>query len=107
MARVDSILSVLVHQGANELRLGTDREPKLLSHGTPKRLSLPVTSEETLRELLGEILDPKREQALRARGRVDSCNRRQAYARLRLSLLPAREGGPAAVVSARAGGGSQ
>jgi twitching motility protein PilT len=71
MARVDSILSILVHQGANELRLGTDREPKLLAQGAAKRLSIPVTPEETLRELLGDILDPEREQALRARGRVD------------------------------------
>jgi twitching motility protein PilT len=71
MARVDSILSILVHQGANELRLGTDREPKLLAHGAARRLSIPVTPEETLRELLGEILDPEREQTLRARGRLD------------------------------------
>src|SRR5580698_9199022 len=55
MARVDSILSILVHQGANELRLGTDREPRLLAHGAARRLSIPVTPEETLRELLGEI----------------------------------------------------
>ncbi len=71
MARVDSILSILVHQGANELRLGTDREPKLLSRGVAKRLSIPSTPEETLRELLGEILDAQREQALRARGRLE------------------------------------
>ena len=71
MARVDSILSILVHQGANELRLGTDREPRLLSDGIAKRLSIPLTPEETLRELLGEILDPEREQVLRARGRLD------------------------------------
>ncbi len=71
MARVDSILSILVHQGANELRLGTDREPRLLALGAARRLSIPVTPEETLRELLGEILDPEREQALRTRGRLD------------------------------------
>jgi twitching motility protein PilT len=71
MARVDSILSILIHQGANELRLGTDREPKLLSRGMAKRLSIPSTPEETLRELLGEILDAEREEALRARGRLE------------------------------------
>jgi twitching motility protein PilT len=71
MARVDSILAILVQQSANELRLGTDREPKILSFGAPKRLSIPSTTEDTLRELLGEILDVEREQSLRAHGRVD------------------------------------
>jgi twitching motility protein PilT len=71
MARVDSILAILMQQGANELRLGTDREPKILAFGAPKRLSIPSTPEETLRELLGEILDAEREQTLRAHGRVD------------------------------------
>src|SRR6185312_4523176 len=71
MARVDSILSILVHQGANELRLGTDREPKLFASGTPRRLSIPGTPESTLRALLGEILDPPREEVMRARGHVE------------------------------------
>ncbi len=71
MSRVDSLLSILSQQGANELRLGTDREPKMLAFGTPKRLSIPSTPEDTLRELLGDILDTEREQAVKAHGRVD------------------------------------
>ncbi|HEY6461334.1 MAG TPA: PilT/PilU family type 4a pilus ATPase [Polyangiaceae bacterium] len=72
MARVDSLLSILVQQGANELRLGTDKEPKMLAFGTPKRLSIPVTPEDTLRELLGEVLTPDRDKQLKAQGRVDT-----------------------------------
>jgi twitching motility protein PilT len=71
MSRVDSLLSILAQQGANELRLGTDREPKMLAFGAPKRLSIPSTPEDTLRELLGDILDAEREQAVKAHGRVD------------------------------------
>src|SRR5580698_4356841 len=71
MARVDSLLSILTQQGANELRLGTDREPKMLAFGTPKRLHIPSTPEDTLRELLGELLS-EREEALKAHGRVDT-----------------------------------
>ncbi|HEX3344404.1 MAG TPA: hypothetical protein VHS09_07510, partial [Polyangiaceae bacterium] len=71
MARVDSLLSILAQQGANELRLGTDKEPKMLAFGAAKRLSIPTTPEDTLRELLGEILTPEREQALKAQGRVE------------------------------------
>jgi twitching motility protein PilT len=71
MARIDSLLSILAQQGANELRLGTDKEPRMLAFGTPKRLSIPVTPEDTLRELLGDILTPDREQAMRAHGRVE------------------------------------
>ena len=72
MARVDSLLSILAQQGANELRLGTDREPKMLAFGTPKRLSIPVTPESTLRELMGDILTSDREKQMRASGRVDA-----------------------------------
>ena len=71
MARVDSILSIVLSQGANELRVGTDREPKMLAHGSPKRFNMPATDEVTLRELLGELLSPDREEALSERGRVD------------------------------------
>jgi twitching motility protein PilT len=71
MARVDSLLSILAQQGANELRLGTDKEPKMLAFGAAKRLSIPTTPEDTLRELLGEILTPEREQTLKSQGRVE------------------------------------
>jgi twitching motility protein PilT len=71
MARIDRILSIVADQGANELRVGTEREPKMLAYGTVKRLSIPSTSEEMLRDLLGEILTPEREESMRARGRVD------------------------------------
>jgi twitching motility protein PilT len=71
MARIDSLLSILAQQGANELRLGTDKEPRMLAFGTPKRLSIPTTPEDTLRELLGDILTPEREQAMRAQGRLE------------------------------------
>jgi twitching motility protein PilT len=70
MARIDSLLSIVIAQGANELRLGTEREPKMLASGVAKRLALPSTPEATLRELLDGLLDPEREQAMRA-GRVE------------------------------------
>ena len=72
MARVDSLLSILQQQNANELQLGTDREPKMLAHGSPKKLPLPATSEQTLRDLLGEILTPELEQGIRAKGRLQT-----------------------------------
>jgi twitching motility protein PilT len=71
MARVDSLLSIVVGQGANELRLGTDLEPKMFAHGTPKRLSIPTTPDETLRDLLGDVLSPERERSLETAGRVE------------------------------------
>lgn len=71
MARVDSLLQIVLQERANELRLGTDREPKILAQGTPKRFHIPATNEETLRALLGEILSPEREQSLNERGRVE------------------------------------
>lgn len=92
MARVDSLLSILVQQGANELRLGTDREPKMLAFGTPKRLAIPSTPADTLRELLGEILTGEREQAMRAGGRVDVRYEAAGLGAFQVKLLARAEG---------------
>src|SRR5258706_15734885 len=71
MARIDSILSILVQQGATELRLGTDRLPKMFQRGVQKRLAIPETSDETLRHLLGPLLNEERETELKDHGRID------------------------------------
>jgi twitching motility protein PilT len=93
MARIDSLLSILVQQSANELRLGTDREPKMLAFGTPKRLAIPPTSEQTLRELLGEILTPEREEAARAKGRVELSYEVPALGAFQVKLSARTDGG--------------
>jgi len=72
VARIDSLLRLVTQQGADELRLGVEREPKMFARGAPKRLSVPATSEETLRILLGEIFSPELEAELRERGQVDT-----------------------------------
>jgi twitching motility protein PilT len=92
MARVDSLLSILVQQGANELRLGTDREPKMLAFGVAKRLAIPSTPAETLRELLGEILTGEREQAMRAGGRIDVRYEAAGLGGFQVKLLARPEG---------------
>ena len=48
MAPVDSLLNLVDRQGANELRLGSDREPQMFASGAQKRLVIPKTSTETL-----------------------------------------------------------
>jgi twitching motility protein PilT len=72
MAKIERLLSLVLDQNANELRLGTDREPKMLAFGTTKRLNLPLMDGETVREMLGDILSPEREALLAERGRVDA-----------------------------------
>lgn len=71
MARVDRILMLVKDQGANELRMGTGAEPAMFAHGVAKRLSIPTTDEDTLRDLLGDVLTAEREASMRANGRVD------------------------------------
>jgi twitching motility protein PilT len=93
MARIDSILSIANQQGCAELRVGTDREPKMLANGTTKPLHLPATKEDMLRDLLGDILSAEREQMLRERGRVDvayTSDKEQAY---RVTLTARPDGG--------------
>jgi twitching motility protein PilT len=70
MARIDSILSILDRQGANELRIGSDKEPQMFADGMQKKLTMPKTSTETLRELLGDLLPADREQLIAAQGEV-------------------------------------
>lgn len=71
MPRIDSLLAIVVQQGANELRIRAGEEPKMLAHGTPRKLSLPKMSEETLRELLGELCGDDAEASLVSAGRHD------------------------------------
>src|SRR5262245_58879077 len=71
MAGVDSLLKLASQQGADELRLATDEPPRMLQRGgSPLRLSMPPTSDQTLRILLESILTPEREATLRSQGRV-------------------------------------
>jgi twitching motility protein PilT len=72
MARIDSLLSIAIDQGANELRIGSDREPKMLAYGVPKRLNMAAMGTDMVREMMGEILSPEREEALRAKGRLET-----------------------------------
>lgn len=70
MAAIDSLLNLVDRQGANELRVGTDREPQMFADGAQKRLVIPKTTMETLRELLGELLSEEREKAVAEQGRL-------------------------------------
>jgi twitching motility protein PilT len=70
VARIDGLLRLVIQQGADELRLLVEREPKMFARGAPKRLSVPATSEETLRILLGDILSAELEAQLNNQGRA-------------------------------------
>jgi twitching motility protein PilT len=94
VAGIDSILNIVVQQGADELRLGTDRAPKMLALGVPKRLSIPATSEEMLRHLLGPLLSADREQGLRRGERVEFSYEPAGLGAF-TAVLSAREGAPA------------
>jgi len=70
-APIDAILGILVQQGATELRVGTGRVPRMFQHGVQKRLTLPETSDEELRHLMGTLLTHERETELAAKRRVE------------------------------------
>lgn len=93
MARIDSLLAIVVQQGANELRLGTDREPKMLAHGSARRFHMPETNEETLRALLGDILSTERERQLGERGRIEVPYETNTGAAFHVSLTKRPGGG--------------
>jgi twitching motility protein PilT len=93
MARIDSLLTIVLQQGANELRVGTDREPRMLAYGAVKRLNMPAINEETLRELLGDILDAERERSMRERGRVEAVYESAMGQAFQVSLMARGDGG--------------
>ncbi len=70
MARINGILRIMVQQDGTELRLGTDRVPKLYRNGLPLRFLMPETDEDTFRHLLGAMLDTHEAQ-LEAEERVN------------------------------------
>ncbi len=86
MARIDSILSIVDRQGANELRLGSDREPQMFADGAQKRLAMPKTPTETLRELLGELLPAEREKQLARDGQVHFVHEASGLGPFRVAL---------------------
>jgi twitching motility protein PilT len=71
MPQLDSLLSLVTQQGANELRLGTDKAPAMFANGAPKKLTIPATSTETLRELFGDLLDETKLAQLDRLGRLE------------------------------------
>lgn len=92
MAKIDRLLSLVLDQNANELRVGTDREPKMLAFGTVKRLALPSMDAETVRDLLGEILSAEREALLAERGRVDAAYEAPSLGLFALTLTSRADG---------------
>ena len=96
MARIDSLLNLVDRQGANELRIGADREPQMFAEGTPKRLTMPKTSMETIRELLGELLPEDRERVLVEQGQVQFVHDTPGAGSFRVTLT--RRGPPSAAL---------
>jgi twitching motility protein PilT len=50
---------MMLANGADELRIGTDLPPKMYKRGAPVRLSIPATDDGMMRHLLGELWDDK------------------------------------------------
>ncbi|HTJ83694.1 MAG TPA: PilT/PilU family type 4a pilus ATPase [Polyangiaceae bacterium] len=71
MPQIDSLLRIADSQGANELRVGSDRAPSMFADGIPKKLTVPATPTSTLKELFGELLDEARAAQLERLGRIE------------------------------------
>ena len=64
MNALDGLLKMLALHQADELRLGVERTPLLLSRGVPKNFTLAETGERVLRQMLGALLSPEVERGL-------------------------------------------
>ncbi len=106
MARIDSILSIVIQQGANELRVASGHEPKMLAYGIAKRLAIPKMDEETVRSLLGEIVSPERAELLRTNGKAEAPYDAGALGSFHVTLTTPAAGGISAIF-VRAGARAQ
>lgn len=71
MNALQSLLKMVAAQQADELRLGVERAPVVLTGGVPSNLTLAETGERVLRQMLGSLLSPEAEASL-ARGETHS-----------------------------------
>jgi len=71
MNALHSLLKMVAAQQADELRLGVERAPVVLTGGVPGNLTLAETGERVLRQMLGSLLSPQAEASL-ARGEAYS-----------------------------------
>jgi len=71
MPGIDSLLRIMVQQGAAELHLAPDRPPQLSKDGAEHTLTMPPMPAATLRALLGELWSDN-ERALHEAGQVTS-----------------------------------
>lgn len=55
MTPIDGLLNILVQQGGTLLRLASDRPPQMFRGDAALPLTIPATSTERIRELLGEL----------------------------------------------------
>jgi len=97
MSAVDSLLSLAHREGADEVRLGTDRAPAMFASGSPKRLSMPKTPDDMLRQLLGGILSSDVEARLAQTGRADTTHELAGVGAYRVGLSKRGDGGIDAV----------
>jgi twitching motility protein PilT len=88
MPGVDQILSAIVQQGADELRLGVDQAPTVLALGTPRRFTMSPTPDAVLRHLLGDLLTAERRAELEQQRRVIFEHEATAAGRFKVVLVP-------------------
>ena len=67
MGSIDSLLGIVVRQEASELRLASNRPPRLFRGSDERPLTMPATSGAALLALVGDLVEPH-EAALRERG---------------------------------------
>ncbi|MGC4063595.1 MAG: PilT/PilU family type 4a pilus ATPase [Polyangiaceae bacterium] len=87
MSGIDQLLSLVVGQGANELRLGVDQEPQMFASGQRKRLTLAKTSEFALRHLIADVIPKDFDDAIRTQGQLTLEHEVSGLARFQVTFL--------------------
>ena len=87
MARIDSLFREMTAMGGSDLHLEEGRIPKVRVNGDLKDLALPALTEESMRELLGEIAGEERWRKFETAGDLDFAYAMGDEARFRANYL--------------------
>ena len=106
MPGVDSILRMMIARGADELWLVSDEAPRMLQHGAPSKLAIPVTDGATVRHLLGELLSPDRAATVDQGGKLELSHALEGGETFAVVVQRRRTGGTDAIEAHFRRGGS-
>ncbi len=89
---IDKLLALAREQGASDIQVTVGEPPMFRMLGRVQRADLPPLDEKATREMIVEILDPKRKAIFERAGEIDFCHSIPGVGRYRANAFVQRKG---------------